>query len=151
MSALGAVMAEPTLLGKVMAGSILGIPAAALLSARTSEKLPGGTTSEGVEIPMSTMIGSWKHKKTASHQPRLGTVAGMAMPGALALDYLYNRWKYGPYADPQENMGDAGKAMHRAGSFVTDHPLATTLAGGLLGSQAGRGARGLRNMFTRKR
>ena len=133
-----------------MAASLLGIPALAMMAAGTPGEQVGGMTSEGVEVPMSTMIGSYKFQKSAASTPRFGTMAGMALPGALALDYMYNKWKYGPYS-PESDMGTAGKSLHRAGSAVVSHPMTALVGGAVLGSQVGRAASSLSKILARTR
>ena len=150
MGAISAAISEPTLLGKAMAASLLGIPALAMMAAGTPGEQVGGMTSEGVEVPMSTMIGSYKFQKSAASTPRFGTMAGMALPGALALDYMYNKWKYGPYS-PESDMGTAGKSLHRAGSAVVSHPMTALVGGAVLGSQVGRAASSLSKILARTR
>ena len=84
---------------------------------------------------MTTMVESWKFKKTAAGMPRIGTVAGLALPPALALDYMFNKWRYGDMADLKaEQPGIDGMAL-KAGRFVKDHPVLTTIGSGLVGSQ----------------
>lgn len=84
------------------------------------------TTESCEEIPMTTMVESWKFKKTAASMPRFGTVAGLALPPALALDYMYNKWRYGDMADvkaEQPGMGGHGAQgwTLREGASGTDH------------------------------
>lgn len=59
--------------------------------------------------------------------------AGMAIPAALSLDYLYNKLKYKD-EDPTWYLSSTGKALHGAGEFVTQNPVVSTLAGGVAGS-----------------
>lgn len=139
LSALGAAMTEPSLLGKLLCSTVLGLPAAALLGATTSS--PRLVTSrEGVEMPATTLMEAWKQEKRAAQLSpktlRLGTVAGMAVPSALALDYAYNKWKYGPFPPPDRNR--VSRALHRAGRFVTENPVLSVAAGGLLGALSRR-------------
>ena len=136
--ALGAVTAalgEPTLLGKVMAASLLGVASVGAFSLRENRDDEKVTTESCEEIPMTTMIESWKFKKTAASMPRFGTVAGLALPPALALDYMYNKWRYGDMADVKAEQPGMGGMALKAGRFVKEHPVLTTIGSGLLGSQ----------------
>ena len=136
--ALGAVTAalgEPTLLGKVMAASLLGVASVGAFSLRENRDDEKVTTESCEEIPMTTMVESWKFKKTAASMPRFGTVAGLALPPALALDYMYNKWRYGDMADVKAEQPGMGGMALKAGRFVKEHPVLTTIGSGLLGSQ----------------
>lgn len=136
--ALGAVTAalgEPTLLGKVMAASLLGVASVGAFSLRENRDDEKVTTESCEEIPMTTMVESWKFKKTAASMPRFGTVAGLALPPALALDYMYNKWRYGDLADVKAEQPGMGGMALKAGRFVKEHPVLTTIGSGLLGSQ----------------
>lgn len=136
--ALGAVTAalgEPTLLGKVMAASLLGVASVGAFSLRGKKDDEKVTTESCEEIPMTTMVESWKFKKTAASMPRFGTVAGLALPPALALDYMYNKWRYGDMADVKAEQPGMGGMALKAGRFVKEHPVLTTIGSGLLGSQ----------------
>ncbi|MCI7373571.1 MAG: hypothetical protein MSH27_05495 [Desulfovibrio piger] len=136
--ALGAVTAalgEPTLLGKVMAASLLGVASVGAFSLRENRDDEKVTTESCEEIPMTTMVESWKFKKTAASMPRFGTVAGLALPPALALDYMYNKWRYGDMADVKAEQPGMGGMALKAGRFVKEHPVLTTVGSGLLGSQ----------------
>lgn len=136
--ALGAVTAalgEPTLLGKVMAASLLGVASVGAFSLRENRDDEKVTTESCEEIPMTTMVESWKFKKTAASMPRFGTVAGLALPPALALDYMYNKWRYGDMADVKAEQPGMGGMAFKAGRFVKEHPVLTTVGSGLLGSQ----------------
>lgn len=136
--ALGAVTAalgEPTLLGKVMAASLLGVASVGAFSLRENRDDEKVTTESCEEIPMTTMVESWKFKKTAASMPRFGTVAGLALPPALALDYMYNKWRYGDMADVKSEQPGMGGMALKAGRFVKEHPVLTTIGSGLLGSQ----------------
>lgn len=135
LSALGAAMTEPSLLGKLLYSTVLGLPAAALLGSASPSSSPI-KSREGVEIPTATLMEAWKQEKRGALLPggklRLGTVAGMAVPSALALDYAYNKWKYGPYPPPGGNR--VNRTLHSAGRFVTENPVLSVAAGGLLGA-----------------
>lgn len=136
--ALGAVTAalgEPTLLGKVMAASLLGVASVGAFSLRENRDDEKVTTESCEEIPMTTMVESWKFKKTAASMPRFGTVAGLALPPALALDYMYNKWRYGDLADVKAEQPGMGGMALKAGRFVKEHPVLTTIGSSLLGSQ----------------
>lgn len=142
LGALGAAVTEPTLLGKLLYSTVLALPAATLLSGAAGG--PAAYNREGGEVPLSTLMEAWKQEKrgslrlprSASGSLRLGTMAGMAVPAALALDYAYNRWRYGPYAgQPQSRIG---RGLNRAGRFVADNPILSVTAGGLLGARLGR-------------
>ena len=136
LGTLGAVLVTPGLLRKALAVSAMGIPAAALVSAINKDNATTGgiTTSEGDVISDNLAAASFKVQKTAALQaPRFGTMAGMAIPGAAALDYTFNQWKYGPYYNPEE-----GGVLNTVGKFVADHPVVSAVTGGLIGSQVGR-------------
>lgn len=136
LGSLGAVMLQPGLLRKLLALAASGLPLSVAYNLLKSNSKDGDliATSEGYSIPRPIVESAWKIEKKASlTTPRLGTLAGMALPGALALDYAYNRWKYGPYENPN---GD--DLLTSAGAFASEHPLATTLAGGVIGSQVSR-------------
>ncbi len=132
LGSLGAVMLQPGLLKKLLALTAAGLPLTVAY-----ELIKGGpkdrervATSEGYNIPLSLAESAWKiEKKAALAAPRLGTLAGMSLPGALALDYAYNRWKYGPYENAESDV------LTRAGEYSSDHPMATTLGGAVVGSQ----------------
>ena len=133
--AITAALGEPTLLGKIMAASLLGAASVGAFSLRESRDDEKVTTESCEEIPMTTITESWKFKKTAGSMPRFGTVAGLALPPALALDYMYNKWRYGDMADVKaEQPGISGMAL-KAGRFVKEHPVLTTIGSGLIGSQ----------------
>ena len=135
LGAITAALGEPTLLGKIMAASLLGAASVGAFSLRESRDDEKVTTESCEEIPMTTITESWKFKKTASSMPRFGTVAGLALPPALALDYMYNKWRYGDMADVKaEQPGISGMAL-KAGRFVKEHPVLTTIGSGLIGSQ----------------
>lgn len=137
LGALGAAYTEPSLLGKLLYSSVLGLPAATLLAGPDAEQTL--RSDAGEEVPMRTLMEAWKQEKSAAAAVppkgglRLGTVAGMAIPAALALDYAYNKWKYGPYA--QENMGSVSRKFHQAGEFVQNNPLLSVAVGGMLGAR----------------
>jgi hypothetical protein len=136
LGSIGAVLMQPDLLRKALALTAMGIPAAAMVNWANADATyrDGITTSEGDAVSDQMVASAWKTQKTAGlGKPRLGTMAGMALPGAMALDYAYNQWKYGPYGNPN---GDS--LLTRLGGFVAEHPATTALAGGLVGSQAGR-------------
>ena len=135
LGAITAALGEPTLLGKIMAASLLGAASVGAFSLRESRDDEKVTTESCEEIPMTTITESWKFKKTAGSMPRFGTVAGLALPPALALDYMYNKWRYGDMADVKaEQPGISGMAL-KAGRFVKEHPVLTTIGSGLIGSQ----------------
>ena len=118
-----------------MAASLLGAASVGAFSLRESRDDEKVTTESCEEIPMTTITESWKFKKTAGSMPRFGTVAGLALPPALALDYMYNKWRYGDMADVKaEQPGISGMAL-KAGRFVKEHPVLTTTGSGLIGSQ----------------
>ena len=103
LGSIGAVLAQPSLLRKALALSALGIPAAALANVFSPRRKNSAVTSEGDVLSDSMLDSTWRfQKKTAAL--RTGTVAGMAIPGALALDYMYNQWKYGPYGAPEVEL-----------------------------------------------
>ena len=135
LGSIGAMLTQPTLLRKALALSAMGIPAAVLVNAMNRNNTASGiVTSEGDVLPDSLAASTFKVQKTAAiSNPRLGTMAGMAIPGAAALDYAYNQWRYGPYGNPE---GEG--LLDRAGRFVADHPAVSAVTGGLLGAQAGR-------------
>jgi hypothetical protein len=151
LGALGAVIVEPQLLRKALALLAMGIPAAAIINLYNKDRTfqHGVVTSEGDVLSDQMAAGVFKMSKTARlmnfNQPRLGTLAGMAVPGALALDYAYNRWKYGPYGNPE---GDS--VLTNLGEFVAEHPAVTGLAGAMIGSQSGRIGRGIAGLLKRK-
>ena len=160
--ALGAVsgaVASPTLMTKLLSLVSLGAPAAALLNLGRNTNNAGVVTSEGAMLPDSIAHGVFKEEvKTASLPAtmspsfaprRLGTTIGMAVPAALAMDYMYNKWKYGPFGIPEESSG-IGQFMNDAGEFVTKHPVASTFGAALLGSQAGKGGKALANALLTK-
>lgn len=135
LGAITAAIGEPTLLGKVLAASLLGVASVGAFSLREPTDQENVTTETCEEIPMTTMSESWKFKKTAATMPRFGTIAGLALPPALALDYMYNKWQYGDMADvAAEQPGIGGMAL-KAGRFVKEHPVLTTIGSGLVGSQ----------------
>ena len=135
LGAFTAALGEPTLLGKIMAASLLGAASVGAFSLRESRDDEKVTTESCEEIPMTTITESWKFKKTAGSMPRFGTVASLALPPALALDYMYNKWRYGDMADVKaEQPGISGMAL-KAGRFVKEHPVLTTIGSGLIGSQ----------------
>ena len=84
LGAITAALGEPTLLGKIMAASLLGAASVGAFSLRESRDDEKVTTESCEEIPMTTITESWKFKKTAGSMPRFGTVAGLALPPALA-------------------------------------------------------------------
>lgn len=137
MLALGAVtgaIAAPGVLNKVLSASVLGIPAIGLLSSSREPKMVSYNT--GVEVPADTLMGAWKKDlttKTASLGPlRWGTIAGMSLPGALALDYAYNKYRNDGY--PPVGQSTAGKVVNAIGSFAYEHPVVATTSGALLGA-----------------
>lgn len=82
----GATMAKKPM-SKAVALSAAGIPAAAIL--HNTEHTEFETTPDGYNIPVTYVREVWKKtpmKKSAS------LVSGIAMPGAFALDYAYNKW-----------------------------------------------------------
>ena len=82
----GAAMAKKPL-GKAVALSAAGIPAAAVLHSTVHTKFE--RTPEGHNIPSAYVNEVWKK---SSMQKKASLVAGIAMPGAFALDYAYNCW-----------------------------------------------------------
>lgn len=135
LGALTAAIGEPTLLGKIMAASLLGAASVGAFSLRDAKSTEKVTTETCEEIPMTTMVESWKFKKTAAGMPRIGTVAGLALPPALALDYMFNKWRYGDMADVMAEQPGIGGMALKAGRFVKEHPVLTTIGSGLVGSQ----------------
>lgn len=141
LGAIGAVLSQPDLMRKALAATAFSIPAVAMANAfkYNNESSQNITTSEGDVLPNEMAAAIWKYQKTAAEvtppkpKIRTGTLVGMAIPGALALDYAYNRWKYGPYGNPE---GDG--LLTRMGEFVAEHPAITALGGGIVGSQMGR-------------
>lgn len=130
LGTLGAVMTQPDLLGKAIALAAMGVPAVVVHDLLVKGRGGDVRDHNGHMLPQTMVAGAYKFEKKASAL-RMGTVAGMAIPGALALDYAYNRWRY-PFGNPEgENVLD------RAGKFITDHPAASVIGAGLAGSQAG--------------
>lgn len=139
LGSAGAVMSQPTLARKLVALAACGVPAA--IAAKVinfgNSKDQGVTTSEGYSINDHLVETTYKMEKKADatarapSKIRFGTMAGMAVPGALALDYAWNRWKYGPYNPEGDSM------LSRLGGWVVDHPVVSGLAGGVIGSQMG--------------
>lgn len=132
LGTIGAVMTQPDLLGKALALAAMGLPAVVIHDLLRKGE-PEVRDGNGHTLPQKMVEGAYKFEKKASPL-RLGTVAGMAVPGALALDYAYNRWRY-PMGNPE---GES--ALDTAGKFIMDHPAAAALGGGIIGSQIGRGA-----------
>lgn len=133
LGAIGSAAVSPDLSHKLLYASILGLPAAALLMAGNAE-----SSVVGEEIPATTLMQAWKQEKKASVEkmPRLGTLGGMAIPAALAMDYAYNKWRYGN--DPvemHERLTPFGRLANRAGEIVFNNPLTSIAVGGLLGSR----------------
>lgn len=139
MGSIGAVIIQPTLLKKALALTAVGLPsaiAANLLKGPQYSK--GVTTSEGGYLPDHIAEAAFKFEKKAMKGPGFATMAGMAIPSAMALDYAWNRWKYGPYEKP------GGESLvSRAGKFVTESPVASIFGGGVSGAAIGR-------LFTRR-
>lgn len=134
MGSIGAVMVQPTLLRKALAMTAMGLPAAVaakLLKGRpTYDK--GFTDSEGNCLPDYLVESTFKFEKKAMKGPGLATVAGMALPGAFALDYAWNRWRYGPEGNAQKNPIARGIA-----EYTIENPVTSTFAGGVAGAMLG--------------
>ena len=89
---------------------------------------------------------AWKepvYKKEASILPqfpqvRLGTALGVAVPGALALDYAFNKWRYRNNSGMESGPTPFGRLRETVGRVVMDNPMVTALGGGIIGSQLGR-------------
>lgn len=134
LGAIGSAAVSPDLSHKLLYASILGLPAAALLASGNAE-----SSTVGEEIPATTIMQAWKQEKNASAENRtlrLGTIGGMAIPAALAMDYAYNKWRYG--GDPirmREHLTPFGRFTNRAGELVANNPLTSMAVGGLLGAQ----------------
>lgn len=134
---MGAVMSQPTLARKLVALAACGVPvsiAAKVIGFGNSHNM-GVTTSEGYPISDKLVETTFKMEKKAEKgapsRIRMGTLAGMAVPGALALDYAWNKWRYGPYGPPENST------LHNLGETVVDHPVVAGLVGGVAGSQIG--------------
>ena len=82
----GAAMAKKPL-SKALVMSAAGLPAAALLS--STERSNIERTHEGHNIPSRYVREVWKTHPMAK---KASLVSGIAVPGAFALDYAYNKW-----------------------------------------------------------
>lgn len=139
LATLGAAATQPTLVRQILALCAAGAPtlllAKVLLGKRNTE------TSEGGRIPTSLGENAYKFEKTSAAVPKpyswsgFGTLVGMAAPGALALDYAYNKWRNDGYVEDTP--------WNRVGQFVTEHPGLSMLAGATVGTGAMRGIQGL--------
>ena len=137
LGTIAAVVSQPDLLRKALALAAAGLPTAAIVNLMKDESKGnhqwGVVTSEGDRISDSMAAQVWKLQKTSSEKTaaiRASTLAGMAVPGALALDYAYNRWKYGPY------MSDT--TANQLGEMAAEHPAAAALTGALAGYHVGK-------------
>ncbi len=134
MGSLGAVMIQPTLLKKALALTAVGLPCAVVANLLKGPQYKSGIiTSEGGRLPDHIAEATFKFEKKAMKGPGFATVAGMAIPAALGLDYAWNRWRYGPYENPE----DKSLAL-KAGKFVMDNPAASVFGGGVAGAALGR-------------
>lgn len=141
LGALAALLASGNadLYSRVGTAALMGIPAAHLLSGKNDRVQISHT---GDEVAVGTLNDAvYKQEKHAAldfHPKEVGKyvsrapLLGMAIPAALALDYAYNRWKYGDYADPHLTM--LGSAANSAGKFVHENPVLSSLAGATLGA-----------------
>ena len=137
-AAIGAILAEPELAKKFLLGGVLSAGSAAAFSMGKEQKEDALITQEGEKIPANTMFhvkdkGLKKESSWQNIKPHLGTLAGMAVPAALGLDYLYTRkYQYPGHPDPGMEMGIMQRYKHRLGEKVKDNP-ATSLVSGAIG------------------
>lgn len=92
LAAIGGVVTRPTLAGKALALCACGVPAALVVSCM-SDNNKDIVTSEGGRISRHLADAVYKFEKKGSLKPRMGMIAGLSIPGALALDYAYNKWR----------------------------------------------------------
>lgn len=132
--ALAGALGSPTLAGKLKSAAVLGIPAYLMLRPSNKQVQIQNT---GEIVPLNTVLTSWRSYPGMEKTSKLGigTVAGFSIPGALALDYLYNQ----KFQDGRVPDHPVEQKMYHAGRFVYDHPVATTVAGGAIGAGITRG------------
>lgn len=134
MGAIGVLLSsKPSLLTKLIASSALAVPAIHMLTEKKYK-----STNTGEEIPVSTLMNSWKREvkpivKT-SEELRLGTKLGLAVPAWLALDYAYNKWKRGGRDPVDDSDSYLSNITSRAGRYTYEHPFKSFLIGGAIGA-----------------
>lgn len=125
--ALGAFITDPTKVKNLVTTIVSGALGMSLLN----DKSPTLKTTEGHNIPMNAAF----HKAASSQAVSPIVYAGMAVPAALGLDYMYNKWKY-KGENPEAFLGRGGVVAHKAGNYVAENPVTAITAGGILGGTA---------------
>ncbi len=139
---------------KMLGAGLLAIPSAIMLNSSKEEhdlkrlktRAPAMTRADGTQVSSYIVDRAWKepvYKKEASILPqfpqvRLGTALGVAVPGALALDYAFNKWRYRNNSGMESGPTPFGRLRETVGRVVMDNPMVTALGGGIIGSQLGR-------------
>lgn len=130
--------------------AVVAVPALAFLPHKLVKgKSPAmGQTQEGAEVPVSTVFSQVNTPETGKSlakeananqvarlsRQQLAPLLGMTVPGALGLDYLYNRHvKYKDHPQPEAERGLAGHLLYRGGKAVAAHPFTALGAGAVAG------------------
>ena len=134
-AAIGAVLTAPSSADAMLYGAVMGLPAAHLLMGNKPDKVV--KTEDGRTVSARLMKNTWRshpdREKVASL--RLPTIAGMAIPAALALDYSFNDWVYDN--DPMAQMQNDSyfdRIRNHVGKFSKENPLIAVTLGGLAGA-----------------
>lgn len=134
-AAIGAVLTAPSSADAMLYGTVMGLPAAHLLMGNKPDKVV--KTEDGRTVSAGLMKNTWRshpdREKVASL--RLPTIAGMAIPAALALDYSFNDWVYDN--DPMAQMQNDSyfdRIRNHVGKFSKENPLIAVTLGGLAGA-----------------
>lgn len=144
--ALGAIAAllasgNSDMLTRIGASALLGIPAAHMLFhkddkvqvSHSGDEVAVGTLNDAVYKQEKRAAFDFNPREAGKYVTRAPLI-GMSIPAALALDYAYNRWKYGDYAEP--HLTFLGNMANSAGHFVHDNPVLSAFAGATLGALA---------------
>lgn len=128
-AALISIASDPTQIQNLAAGLLTGSMGMSLLG----RKDPKVKTDQGYEVPVNTFF-----TKSATAAPvakaSKAIYAGMAIPAALGMDYVYNKWKY-KGEDPEWHLNSGvARAAHRTGKAVVDNPVTSVVGGAAAGA-----------------
>ena len=139
---LGATLAAASLLSLIAAPSVFGAAGLVGGTLLATGKDPQMIKSmEGVEVPISTLMQSYKRQvtqpvavmqKSAGWGTNLAAGVGAMIPAGLAVDYALNQRRYGQGYENNPNISTSQRMAANAGNFAWQNP-ALAVGSGMVG------------------
>ena len=140
LAAIGAMASSKNLAAKTVIAPIFAALAAAAFPRKDTDTV---TTVDRMEVPVSTLF--TQVKEAASPASYIAPAMGAAVPAALGVDYVYNKYikhRKNPYYRQEQSAG--GRAVDKAGEVMTSRPFTALTTGAVAGSTAAAALRLLR-------